>query len=505
MLSFLVERRAELAGLVGQHVILVLLSTAIAAAIGVPAGILLTRRPRLARPVLAAAGVLQTIPSLALFGFLIPLPLVGGIGARTAIVALALYALLPIVRNTYTGILQVDPAVVEAATGLGMTDGERLRLVELPLALPVVLAGVRIAAVVSVGTATIAAAVGAGGLGTYVFRGIATVDTRLILAGAVPAAILALAVDALLARVEKSRRPAPAAAALAAAVVAAIVLLALSGRADPSRTTVVVGSKNFTEQVVLGEILAAALEDRGFAVDRRLNLGGTTLCHEAVRSGRIDVYVEYTGTALTEILGRPARSDREGVRREVREGYAPLGLTVGASLGFNNTFALVTRPDASRRLGLRRLSDLGRHAESLRVGLFGEFIERADGLPGLMGAYGFRLAVPPTEMDLGLLYPALLADRVDVVVGSATDGLIAANDLVVLEDDRHYFPPYDAVPVANTASLAAHPGIESALSALAGRIDEAAMRRLNLAVDGAHRSPAAVAREFLRASGLSAH
>jgi osmoprotectant transport system permease protein len=186
VLSFLAERRSELAGLVVQHLILVLLSTALAAAIGVPIGILLTRKQSLARPVLAAAGVLQTIPSLALFGFLIPLPLVGGIGARTAIVALVLYALLPIVRNTYTGIRQVDPAVSEAATGLGMTDGERLRLVELPLALPVVLAGVRIAAVVSVGTATIAAAVGAGGLGTYVFRGIATVDTRLILAGTAP-------------------------------------------------------------------------------------------------------------------------------------------------------------------------------------------------------------------------------------------------------------------------------------------------------------------------------
>ncbi|HYU41761.1 MAG TPA: ABC transporter permease/substrate-binding protein, partial [Vicinamibacteria bacterium] len=387
-MSFLLERRSELAGLIVQHLILVLLSTALAVAIGVPVGILLTRKKHLARPVLAAAGVLQTIPSLALFGFLIPLPLVGGIGARTAIVALVLYALLPIVRNTYTGILQVDPAVLEAATGLGMTDDERLRLVELPLALPVVLAGVRIAAVVSVGTATIAAAVGAGGLGTYVFRGIATVDTRLILAGAVPAAALALAVDALLARVERSRRPARAAGALAAVVVASLVLLAVSARARSGQTQVVVGSKNFTEQVVLGEILAAVLEDRGFRVDRRLNLGGTTLCHEAVRSGHIDVYVEYTGTALTEILGRPARSDREGVLRDVRAGYAPLGLTVAAPLGFNNTFALVMRPDTSRRLGIRRLSDLAPHAATLRVGLFGEFVERADGLPGLMAAYG---------------------------------------------------------------------------------------------------------------------
>jgi osmoprotectant transport system permease protein len=385
-----------------------------------------------------------------------------------------------------------------------MTDGERLRLVELPLALPVVLAGVRIAAVVSVGTATIAAAVGAGGLGTYVFRGIATVDTRLILAGAVPAAILALAVDGLLARVERSPRPARAAGFLTAFLVAALLGLAWSERADSRHPRVVVGSKYFTEQVILGEILAAALEDRGFLVDRRLNLGGTTLCHEAVRSGQIDLYVEYTGTALTEILGRPASSDRDGVLRDVRAGYAALGLTVAAPLGFNNTFALVTRPDTSQRLVLRQLSDLAPHAGTLRIGLFGEFVERADGLPGLMKTYGFRLAVPPTEMDLGLLYAALQADRVDVVVGSATDGLIAANDLVVLEDDRHYFPPYDAVPIVNTVSLAGHPGIEAAVGTLAGRIDETAMRRMNLAVDGAHRSPAAVAREFLRDSGLSA-
>ncbi len=504
MLSFLAERHAELATLVAQHVVLVLLSTAIAVALGVPLGILLTRRRRWARPALALAGVLQTIPSLALFGFLIPLPILGGIGARTAIVALVLYALLPILRNTYTGILQVDPAVSEAATGLGMTDGQRLRIVELPLALPVILAGVRIAAVVSVGTATIAAAVGAGGLGTYVFRGLATVDTRLILAGAVPAALLALAVDALLAGVEHSRRPGRAALALAGGVVAALLLLAFAGRARPGQPRVVVGSKNFTEQVVLGEVLAALLEDRGLAVDRKLNLGGTSLCHEAVRTGRLDVYVEYSGTALTDILHRRVRGDRRSVLREVREAYAGMGLTVADPLGFNNTFALVMRADTSGRLGLRRMSDLSAHARTLRVGLFGEFLERADGLPGLASTYGFQLGVPPTEMDLGLLYPALDAGRVDLVVGSATDGLIAASDLVVLEDDRHYFPPYDAVPILNSARLADHPGLASAVAALAGRVDEGAMRRMNLAVDGTHRAPAEVAREFLRASGLSA-
>lgn len=201
--SFFWVRRAEILALTGEHLVLVLVSTLLAVVIGVPLGIALTRRPRLARPVLGFANVVQTIPSLALFGFLIPLPLIGGIGARTAIAALVVYALLPILRNTYTGILSVDPAVIESATGLGMTRGQRLRQVELPLALPVVLAGVRIATVISIGLATIAAAIGAGGLGVLIYRGVAIVDHRLILAGAVPAALLALAADAGLGLVER--------------------------------------------------------------------------------------------------------------------------------------------------------------------------------------------------------------------------------------------------------------------------------------------------------------
>jgi len=204
---FFWERRSEILALAGQHVALVLVSTLLAVAIGVPTGILLIRRPRLARPVLGFANVVQTIPSLALFGFLIPLPLLGGVGARTAIVALVVYALLPILRNTHAGISSVDPAVVDAATGLGMSQGQRLRWVELPLALPVVLAGVRIAVVVGIGLATIAAAIGAGGLGVLIYRGVATVDHRLILAGAVPAAVLALAFDAVLGLAERRWGP----------------------------------------------------------------------------------------------------------------------------------------------------------------------------------------------------------------------------------------------------------------------------------------------------------
>jgi osmoprotectant transport system permease protein len=496
LLEFLAERRGELLTLTGQHVVLVVVSTAAAIAIGLPLGIAMTRRPRLARVLLAAAGIAQTVPSLALFGFLIPVPLIGGIGARTAIVALVLYALLPILRNTYVGIQQVDRAVLEAATGMGMTPGQRLRLVELPLALPVILAGVRIAAVVGVGTATIAAGIGAGGLGTYVFRGIATVDSRLILAGAIPSALLALLADGLLAAVENSRRPLRAAAALAGAALLALVVAL--GQAWPARTRpVVVGSKNFTEQVVLGELIAAHLERRGFAVERRLNLGGALLCHGALLSGEIDLYPEYTGTALTDILKQPVVGDPGEVLRRVRAAYEGLGLHVGEPLGFENTYALAMRRSDAEARRIARISDLAPHAASLRVGLSGEFLEREDGMPGLVRAYGFRFGPPPLEMDLGLLYQALSDGKVDLVVGSSTDGLIEALGLVVLADDRRYFPPYDAAIVSSRAGFEAHPGLSEALAALEGRLDAATMRRLNYAVDGEHRSPAEVARELL--------
>jgi osmoprotectant transport system permease protein len=355
--------------------------------------------------------------------------------------------------------------------------------------------------VVSVGTATIAAAVGAGGLGAYVFRGLARLDTRLVLLGAIPAALLAIAVDALLARVERARHPARAAAALA--IMAAVALAAAAVAARPARARpIVVVSKNFTEQVVLGHIVAETIEHGGLAVERRLNLGGTALTHQALLAGEADVYVEYTGTALKDILKEPTRTDPRAVLDIVRDRYRSLGLHVGEPLGFDNTFALVMRSSDARRLGIARISDLAPHAARLRVGLFGEFLERDDGLPGLQRAYAFHFGPTPREMDLGLLYQALLAGQVDLVVGSATDGLIAAHDLVVLEDDRRYFPPYDAVVVVREGALAREPALAAALRALEGTIDAADMRRMNLAVDGGHRPARDVAAAFVAASGV---
>jgi osmoprotectant transport system permease protein len=494
LFAFAFERRLELSRLTAEHLAMSLLATLVAALIGIPLGILLTRREQLAGPTLSVANVLQTIPSLALFGLLIPLPFVGGIGPKPAILALILYAILPILRNTYDGLRGVDPALREAAEALGLRPGERLRLIELPLAMPVILGGVRLAAVLSVGTATIAAAVGAGGLGSYVLRGIATVDTRLVLAGAIPAALLAVVVDAALARLARAERPVRAALALAAAAL-------LSGLAlvdlRPASPRVVVGSKNFTESVLLGEIVAGTLESRGLIVDRRFNLGGAWLCHRALLSGDLDVYVEYSGTALMDIFKQPKETNRSAVLATVASEYEKAGLQALAPLGYENNFAFVVRAQDAAAFGLTRISDLQKVADRFRLGMFGEFLERADGFPGLARTYGLTLAKTPTEMDLGLLYQALESEKIDLAVGSTTDGLIAAKGFVVLEDDRHYFPPYDALPVARTAALSKHAGLRAALEALAGEIDAATMRKLNLEVDGKKRDPKEVAREFV--------
>ena len=504
LIHFWRAHAAEFWGLFGQHVLLVGISTLAAVVIGIPTGILAARRPRAGAPIVWLANIAQTIPSLAMFGFLLPLPFIGGLGARVAVIVLVLYALLPIIRTTTAGLRAVDPVLVEAGTALGMTSWQLLRSVELPLALPSIIAGVRVAAVIGVGTATIAAAVGAGGLGEYIFRGLSMVDPTVILAGAVPSALLALAIDGALTLVERTvrtaqsgRRRGPALLVTAiglAAVAAALAAYAMTPRGD----TIRVGSKNFTEQIILGEIVAQTIETRtGLAVQRRLNLGGTFICDRAVRSGDIDVYVEYTGTAQTAIFRTPPAADSRRVFESVKQEYAGAGLTLFDPLGFENTFAMLVRSEDANRLGLRTLSDAVPHAGGWRAGFGYEFLQRQDGFPGLAAAYGLRFAAPPTAMDLSLIYRALADRQVDFIAGDATSGLIEAYGLTMLQDDRHYFPPYDAAALARTSVLLAHPAVRDALASLSGRISATDMRRMNHAVDTGRADPADVAREFL--------
>jgi osmoprotectant transport system permease protein len=497
------SHRIELAGLLAQHVLLVAASTAIAVAIGVPLGIFASRRPRLSAPIVGVANIVQTIPSLAMFGFLLPVPLVGGVGARAAIVVLILYGLLPIVRTTITGITGIDTTIREAGVAMGMTGGELLRIVELPLALPSIAAGVRVAAVVGVGSATIAAAIGAGGLGEYIYRGLSMVDSTVILAGAIPAALLALAVDGALLWVERQlsarRRSATRRTVVAAAAVVLAVML-VSGGAVAARATgaIVVGSKNFTEQVILGELIAQTIErDSGLPVQRRLNLGGTLICDRALMAGDIDVYVEYTGTALTAVFHQPVVTNSQTVYSNVREQYARTGRTLLPPLGFDNTFAILVRGRDARSLGLKTIEDAARVAPRWRAAFGYEFLERPDGYPGLAKTYGLRFNGEPHVMDLTLSYRALSSGQVDLIAGDATAGLISALDLVQLEDNRRYFPPYDAAPVARAQTLLKYPQVRNALEHLGGRVTAQDMRRMNYAVDAEHKDAAVVVRGFL--------
>ena len=505
--QFLQANWAELATLIKEHIVLVFISIVTAVVIGVPTGILLTRYRALRGPVLGIANVMQTIPSLALFGFLIPLPFIGGIGTRTALVALVLYSLLPIIRNTVTGILGVEPSVREAAVAMGMTDAQVLRQVELPLAAGVIVTGIRVATVIAVGVATIAAAVGAGGLGVYIFRGLRQYDNNLLLAGAVSAALLALAADFLLGLIERqfrfeTRRKTSTARRIAFAAIAVLIVAGAIGLWRSSRSSanagqrVAVGSKDFTESALLAEIVAQMLEARGVSVERRFELGGN-LPHEAMIAGTLDLYPEYTGTSYTAILQHAPITDPRVVYEQVKREYAEkFDVDVSAPLGFENTFAILVRGADARQLNLKTISDAAAHTRTWRAGFGQDFMSRADGYPGFSKAYGLNFA-EVREMDLSLTYIALSSRQVDLIAGNSTEGRIAQLDLVQLADDRRYFPPYEAVYLVRRDSLARVPQLRAVLSRLANAISTDEMRQLNYEIDANKRDPKEVVRKWL--------
>jgi osmoprotectant transport system substrate-binding protein len=280
-----------------------------------------------------------------------------------------------------------------------------------------------------------------------------------------------------------------------------VVLLALLTACGPSRQNrIVVGSKNFTEQLILAEIIAQQIEAKThLSVERRFYLAGTFICQQAILAGRIDIYPEYTGTALTAVLKEKPSADREQVYSQVKTEYEKrFNLTLEPTFGFNDTFAIEIRGDDARRLGLNTISQAAPFAPKWRAGFGYEFMERPDGYKGLAATYGLHFADSPRIMDLGLLTRALKDKQVDLIAGNTTDGLIPALDLFVLEDDKHYFPPYEAVPIIRQDTLARHPELKAALDELAGKISDAEMRQLNYAVDGQHRDVKQVVREFLQ-------
>lgn len=508
--EFLRERMPELWLRLGQHLGLTAASTAMAIAIGVPLGVVALRSRATKSVVLSSVAILQTIPSLALLTLL--LALLNRIGAVPAIIALTLYALLPIVRNTITGLEGVPTGVMNAADGLGMTRWQQLRMVQFPLALPVIIAGIRTAAVIGVGVATLSAFIGAGGLGQFINRGLALDNPRLILLGAIPSAMLALAVDGALASIgwaldplRKSSRPrSTTRVARAAALVIPLVALA-SGMATyvGTRPNLVIGSKAFSESIILGHMMADLIEaNTDLMVERRFCLGGTMICHGALVSGEVDLYPEYTGTALTAVLHQPAISDPDKVFGKVANAYhEQFAVAVLPPLGVNNTYAIAVRERDAVENGWTKISDLKQDAPGLKAGWTAEFAERPDGYPGLVDRYGFEFG-EAIDFEASLMYEATSKGEVDVVAAYSTDGRIDANHLVLLEDDLQFFPPYYAVPVVREATLEQYPQLRGILELLSGRLDNQTMQRLNYEVDGHKRSPREVAREFLVAEGV---
>jgi osmoprotectant transport system substrate-binding protein len=290
----------------------------------------------------------------------------------------------------------------------------------------------------------------------------------------------------------------------AKSIVSLTVCALLASCSPPRSDHPVIGAKNFTEQVILGELLAQEIEARSdLKVERRFYLAGSYICQQALAAGRIDAYVEYTGTALAAILKQPVDRDHESVLHTVRQLYASrYGVTVAEPLGFENTFAMVIRGDDALRLRLTTLSEAASYTSNWHLGVGYEFEQRPDGLPGLSKAYGLRFASAPRTMELGLLYRALINHQVDMIAANSTDGQIQTLGLTVLQDDKHYFPPYQAIPLVRDDALKRWPQIQSALSALAGKVTAQDMRIMNQAVDGQHRDPAEVVREFRTQKGL---
>ena len=514
--QFLLSNWPELLTLSWQHVRLVFVSILIAVVIGVPTGILLTRYKSLRSPVLGVANIMQTIPSLALFGFLIPLPFIGGIGSRTALVALVLYSLLPIIRNTVTGILGVEPSVRESAVAVGMTDGQVLRQVELPLAMGVIVTGIRVATVIAVGVTTIAAAVGAGGLGVYIFRGLRQYDNNLLLAGALVAALLALIADFLLGLVEQQFSFAGKRRRISTIQIVLLILIGLliglgafaslrGSRTQVAATPttanrVVIASKDFTESIILAEFAAQLLEGRGVPVERQFDLGGN-LPHQALLSGKADLYPEYTGTAYVAILHHPPISDPRAVLEQTKQEYATnFNLAISQPLGFENTYAILIRGDDARRLKLKTISDAAAYTPRWKAGLGQDFMSRADGFPGFSKTYGLKFA-EVREMDLSLTYIALSSKQVDLIAGNSTESRIAKLDLVQLEDDRRYFPPYEAVYIVRRNAMSSE--LNDVFAKLANAISTEEMRELNYEVDGNKRDVKQVVKEWLKRKGLN--
>lgn len=511
--DFLITRKEEIINLLFQHIYLTFGAILIALLVGIPLGILITKVKSLQKPISGFINIIQSVPSMALLGLLIP---VLGIGSVPAITMVVLYSLLPIVKNTYTGLTNIDPNILESAKGMGLTGNQTLRLVQMPLALPLIMSGVRISAVTAVGLMTLAAFIGAGGLGYLVYSGIQTANNNMILAGAIPSCILALLIDLLFGKIENAitpsglnkNKPNSKSKSTILKVTLFAILFTFIGSSlftifKPKKDTIVIGAKNYSEQLVLGNMYADLVEEyTDLNVDRKLGLSGSSVTMNALNSGDIDVMIEYTGTLFLNVLKQEPNNDSEFVYSKSKELLEEkYNLTLLDSLGFSNTYTLAMKPEVADKYGINTISDLTKVSSELTFGPTLEFLNRSDGYPNLSKAYNLNFK-DSVGMDGALRYTSLENNNSDVTDAFSTDGLLKSYGLKVLEDDLNFFPPYYAVPIVNMDTLLKYPELQDVLNMLANTMDEETMIDLNYRVDDLGEDPARVAKDYLESQNL---
>lgn len=482
-----------------EHIQLSFISLLIAAVIAIPLGIWLTKTKRLAEVIINITAVLQTIPSLAILGLMIPL---FGIGKVPAVIALVIYALLPILRNTYTGIKNVDSSLLEAADGIGMKPMRRLFKVELPLAMSVIMAGVRTAMVLIVGTATLVALIGAGGLGDLILLGIDRNNTELILLGAIPAAILAISLDLILRVIQNlsyKRIVVTLGAMLLVMLLVSVIPLIANRDSDIS-----IAGKLGTEPSIITNMYKILIEeDTDFTVRVRDGLGSTSFVFNALESDEIDGYLEFTGTVLMDIVDSPPEVyDAEAVFEQAREAISETyDFALLEPMQYNNTYGIAVTREFAEENNLETISDLGSIESQIVAGFTAEFNDREDGYPAIQETYNLSFNEVFT-MEQQMRFTAIVSGEINLMEAWATDAALVEYDLVVLEDDRDVFPPYQGAPLFKQEFIDTYPEVEEALNQLAGLITDEEMQEMNYRVQFEDEDPYDVAYDFLSGAGL---
>ncbi|HEL1599073.1 TPA: ABC transporter permease/substrate-binding protein [Streptococcus suis] len=494
-----IERKDEWGIALFEHLRISLLALIIAIAIAVPLGLILSSKKRLTEWSLQITGIFQTIPSLALLGLFIPFM---GIGTLPAVVALVIYAIFPILQGTLTGLGEIDPSLEEAATAFGMNKWEKLKKFKLALAMPILMSGIRTASIMIIGTATLAALVGAGGLGSFILLGIDRNDSALILIGAVSSAVLAVLFGYGI-RLLQDKKPKTILLALL------VTLFTVGASYVPmlnfSTKQLVIAGKLGAEPEILINMYKLLIEDRtDIKVEIKPNFGKTSFLYEALKSGSIDIYPEYTGTITSTLLKNSSMdlsTNSDEVYTYAKEAILEQdGLVYLVPMAFQNTYALAVTEDYAQKNGIEKISDLAKVQQTAVAGFSLEFNDREDGNIGLKNLYNLQLNVK--TMEPALRYEAIKSGNVQIIEAYSTDSKVVTYKLKILEDDKRLFPPYQAAPLLSKETLEKYPELEQALGVLAGNISTEEMTRMNYAVDVEGKSAEQVAREYLEQEGL---